>query len=436
MVTRRTAHPRADDMAKISKIIRSEPELGKLVEQDLVRGVKNPGRGARGMGGEQALRILIVKQRAQLSYEELEFTLRDSQTYRAFCLLGIMDAGPSRSALQENLSKITPDTLEKISRRVVRLAAERKVEKADRVRIDSTTVDANIHVPSDSGLLYDGVRVLATLFGAVEAASGFEQWHDHTPSAKRHMRDIHSTRSAKKQRASYEKLLEAVAKTRRYTKPALEHLQGREGRKVERLAARLKHYDELLRKVVDQTERRILKGEKVPAGERIVSLFEPHADVIVKDHKNVYYGHKITISSGRSGMILDCVVESGNPNDATCLSPMLDRHEQIFGHAPRQIAADGNYASAANLDDAKRRGVRDVCFTRRRGMEVEDMASSGRTYRMLKRFRAGVEATISFLKRVFGLDRCTWKGESSFSSYVWGSIVSANLLVLARRLPA
>jgi IS5 family transposase len=428
-------HSRARLMEQVSRILREKPEIAALIEQDLIRGVKNPGTGARGMTGEQVLRALIVKQMNELSYDELAFALTDSQTYRSFCGYGPLDEVPSRSTLQENLKKIRPETLGAGNRVLLKLAAKKKIEKGKKARIDSTVVESNIHVPSDSALLYDGVRVLSRLLGRVQKVCGVKAWQNHTASEKWQMREIHSTRSTKKQEASYRRLLKVARRTVGYARAALFALRAVEAkRRPVRLRKTLSGYRELLERVIDQTERRVLRGEKVPAAERVVSLFEPHADVIVKDHKQVHYGHKINLCGGSSGLILDCVIETGNPNDATRAVPMLERQKAIYGVVPRQVAFDGNYASEENLREAKEMGVKDVCFTRRRGMEIEEMASSVRVYRLLKRFRAGVEATISYLKRVFGLRRCTWRGEESFQSYVWSSVVTANLVILARHL--
>lgn len=428
-------HPRARLMEQVSRILREKPEIGTLIEQDLVRGVKNPGTGARGMTGEQVLRALMVKQMNEFSYDELAFTLTDSQTYRSFCGYGPLDEVPSRSTLQENLKKVRPETLQAVNRVLLKIAKAKKIEKGQKARIDSTVVESNIHVPSDSALLYDGVRVLSRLLGRVRKVCGFKGWKNHTASAKWQMREIHSTRSTKKQEASYRRLLKVARMSSGYASAALFALRAMEAkRRPARLRKALSGYRELLERVIDQTERRVFRGEKVPAAERVVSLFEPHADVIVKDHKQVHYGHKINLCGGASGLILDCVVEAGNPNDATRAVPMLQRQKAIYGVMPRQVAFDGNYASEENLREAKEMGVKEVCFTRRRGMEIEEMASSTRVYRLLKRFRAGVEATISYLKRVFGLRRCTWRGEESFQSYVWSSVVTANLVILARHL--
>jgi len=183
-----------------------------------------------------------------------------------------------------------------------------------------------------------------------------------------------------------------------------------------------------------RTERRVLHGEVVPASEKLVSLFEPHTDIIVKDRRDIRYGHKLTLTAGSSGLILDWVVEDGNPADSTLVTRTIERQKEIYGRVPRQIAFDGGYASRQNLEEAKALGVQDVAFSKKRGLEVLDMARSQWVYKRLRNFRAGIEAWISFLKRCFGLQRCSWRGAPGFARYVGASIVTANLLTLARHL--
>ena len=173
-------------------------------------------------------------------------------------------------------------------------------------------------------------------------------------------------------------------------------------------------------------------GEAVSASEKVVSLFEPHTDIIVKGSREVQYGHKLNLVSGRSGLILDVVIERGNPADSQRFVPMLERHAERYGCMPRQAAADGGYASTENLRVAKDKGVEDVAFHKKRGLAIEDMVKSQWVYRRLRNFRAGIEAGISCLKRAYGLARCTWKGLVHFHAYVWSSVVAYNLSVFAR----
>ena len=155
-------------------------------------------------------------------------------------------------------------------------------------------------------------------------------------------------------------------------------------------------------------------------------------DIIIKGEREIQYGHKLNLSSGKSGLILDIVIEEGNPADTDRLLPMLERHEQTYGKVPRQVAADGGYASGDNLTAAKAMGVEDMAFNKKRGLAIEDMVKSNWVYRKLKNFRAAIEGNISCLKRSYGLGRCNWKGLNHFKAYIWSSVVSYNLSLMAR----
>ena len=183
---------------------------------------------------------------------------------------------------------------------------------------------------------------------------------------------------------------------------------------------------------MDQTERRVFKKEHVPASEKVVSFFETHTDIIVKKRRETEFGHKVFFTGGVSSMILDCLIVRGNPADTSQYQSLLMRQQEIYDRMPRQVSADGGFASKGNLAFAKGHHVKDAVFAKKRGLSVIDMAKSAWVYKRLRNFRAGIEAGISTLKRAFGLDRCTWKGWEGFGRYVWSAIVSYNLLVLAR----
>jgi IS5 family transposase len=425
-------HSHAEELAKISQILALHPGIAELVEQDLVRGLACPHMGARGMSGDQVLRVLLLKQMNGFSYRELEFHLADSVTYRTFCRFGALEPTPTRATLAENLKKVRAPTLEAIGAMVIRYAARTGVERGRKVRVDSTVVETNVHVPTDSSLLWDGVQVLTRLFRRADEHFGFGLYADHTRRAKRRMLAIQHTGSKRKRTAAYRDLLKVAERTVGYAERAIEHLQG--DSQAEKLADDLAHYTELLRRVIDQTRRRVLEGEQVPASEKLVSLFEPHTDIIVKDRRDTLYGHKVFVTGGASGLILDCRIETGNPADTTLALPMLERQKALYGRPPRQAAMDGGFASKDNLKAAKTLGVTDVCFQKKRGLKVSEMTRSSWVYKRLRDFRAGIEGMISFLKRAFGLDRCLWRGAESFASYVQASILSANLLTLARHL--
>src|SRR5207237_7409482 len=169
------------------------------------------------------------------------------------------------------------------------------------------------------------------------------------------------SRGPDKKRQLYRELIAAAQATRAELQAAAAGLAAIAGTAAERWRAAV-HYLPLIPRIIAQSARRVLKGEAVPASEKLVSLFEPHADIIVKGGRDVQYGHKLNLATGRSGLILDIVVEAGNPADAERFLPMLERHIALHATPPRQTTSDGGYASIDNLKEAKALGVRDVAF--------------------------------------------------------------------------
>ncbi len=418
-------HNHARELRRIGDILDKIPKAGGLVYNDLVAHGPDVSTGRPGLSGDQVLRLLILKQMNGFSYEELAFHLADSRCFRAFCGFGIDEKSPRKSSLQQNIKSIQPVTLEIINRLVLATASELKVENGKVVRVDCTVVEANIHHPSDNSLLYDCVRVLARFMerGRDQVDTAFT---NHTRRAKRRSLGIMNARSKKKRNQLYGDLLKVTQGTVKMA----ENMMFAGCEPV--ITAGLVHFTRLAKMVINQTERRVFLEETVPAGEKIVSIFEEHTDIIIKDRRDIYYGHKICLTSGTSGLFLDCVIEDGNPADSELAVEMIERQKEIYGKAPKQSAFDGGFAAKTNLSDLKATGVQDVMFHKKRGLEVLDMVKSAWVFKKLRDFRAGIEGMISFLKRCFGVGRCTWRGLESFKSYVWGSIVSANLLILAR----
>ena len=434
------AHPHAADLAAMSALLDEQPALSAGVQQDLEAGCPaNARTGRPGLTGEQTLRLLLVRQLTGWTYAELAFHLADSMTYRAFCRVSAVVATPSKSALAATLRRVSARTLATLNDQLVTSPAARAIERGRTVRMDATVVPVAIHPPTDSSLLLDAVRVLDRLLQHAEQAAGFTAYHRHVKRAKRRAIAIASLapRQGTRRRACYRDLLRLTEATATYATCALSHLECLPATPArERVRTQLDTFLPLVAQVIDQTTRRVLHDEAVPADEKLVSLFEAHADILVKDRRETYYGHKIFLTTGASGLILDCAIPKGNPADSSWTVPLVRRQQTLFGQAPRQATFDGAFASVANLTDCKALGVTDVCFAKKRGLAVLDMARSQWVYDRLRRFRAGIEAGISLLKRVFGLARCVWKGATGFHAYVRTAVLAANLVLLARaRLP-
>ena len=431
-------HEHARELDEVDQILCANPIVTRLVWKDL-QDPEDPAidrRGRPGLSADVVLRAALIKQMRYFSYEELAFHLADSLTYRRFCGFTCPLDVPRKSALAKNIKRVSDVTWQKINQVILQYAKARKVEYGRRVRIDATVVESNIHHPTDNALLFDCVRTLARILG--EARVGFDIAYPNRRRAakRRHMEIVNAKRDTQRIKP-YRKLLKITEETIRYALRAIERLHrvsGPMAGRARRLAHELEHHIALAQQVISQTRRRVLNGESVPAEEKIVSIFEPHTDIIRKDRRDTYYGHKVTLTGGVSGLVLDWVVEEGNPADSTLLIRMLERQHDIYGHYPLQASVDGGYASKANLASAKALGVRDMVFSKKCGLKAEDMVTQPWLFKKLRNFRAGIEGVISFLKRVFGLSRCTWSGQPSFASYVGASIVSANLLILARHL--
>jgi IS5 family transposase len=431
----------AKELQAIAGLLDEHPMVAGLVWQDLApKGLLND-TGAQGLSAEQVLRALIIKQLNEFSYRELAFHLADSVTYRRFCQLG-WNQVPSKSVLASCIKAIRMETLEKINRLLVGIAQKKKIEDGKKVRVDCTVVESNIHAPLDSNLLWDCVRVVTRLMDHAREIIGTEvTFPNRTRRAKRRALGILNARFKERRKPLYRDLLLVAKETMQSAERVIEVIDRVLATGSMQLSAHvsaigvrkeLVHFIALARRVMSQTERRVLNEESVPAREKLVSIFEEHTDIIVKDQRETLYGHKICLTSGRSTLVTDCTILEGNPADSTLAQQTIDRHIEILGGPPKQVVYDGGFTSKANLDAIKDKGVTDVAFSKARSLPVTDMVRSSWVYKKLRDFRAGIEATISFLKRVFGLDRCTWRSLPSFKSYVWSSIVTFNLLVIAR----
>jgi len=431
-------NPGPKELEQMSIILDANPEMLDLAYIDLTKD-RRADTGRDGLTAEQVLRAAILKHARELTYDELEYYLADSVSFRAFVNLK-MGQYPGKSSLQSNIKCLREETWIAIHQLVTSYAHKEKLENGRKLRLDSTTIETDIHSPTDSTLLWDGIRVITRwlIEGKRLSPQPFYRFSDHRRVAKKRLFKIQNTRKQSVREAAYKDMLHYTSKVCFYGETAAHELSGYSSDdalcmiRARNLAEKLARAVNLLTKVSDQTERRVFKGEKIPASEKIVSFFEVHTDIIVKNNRKTEFGHKVFLTGGPSNMILDCLIERGNPADSDRFQILLDRHKKRFGRPPRQTTADGGFASKDNLDYAKNLQVKDVVFSKKRGLSIKDMAKSNWVYQKLKNFRAGIEANISALKRSYGLDRCNWTGWEGFKKYVWGTIVSYNLQVLAR----
>lgn len=430
-------HKIGKELQKISQILDRHPEFIDWAHNDLTEGKESTGDV--GMSSEQVLRAAIIKNVRGLSYEELAFNLSDSVSTRSFLMMDF-DEKYSSSCLQDNISKISESSWENISKMLVVDAGDRGFESCKKVRVDSTVTDSNIQYPTDSKLLYDCIRVTDREFKKARSMANKKHWRlssfEQVKEAKSLRYKINNSKNDADRLPHYKGILKIAVSLKKDLPVMISKIE----RKLERSKSKiltgpleqLKNVDFYLEKIIYQTEKRIIKNQPVTSAKKIVSIFEPHTDIIVKDRRETQFGHKIFITSGESNMVLHCDIPEGNPNDSEMYLETLESLNNSYGRYPLKVSADGGFASQENVKRSKELGVKDICFPKRCNMKITEMAKSEWVYEKLLKWRAGIEAVISFLKRCFGLSKANWKGFDGFKKYVRSGMASYNLVVLAR----
>jgi transposase, IS5 family len=425
-------HEFSDFLRSLSDLLDSHPELLKLMEKDLLTdGPQATGR--KGLSVESIFRCMLLKQITGVSYEMLAFHLTDSHSYRAFARLD-RNSHPGKSVLSCNIRRLRVETLEKIFRELSEKIFDKGTINIDLLRLDSTVVKSNIAPPMDSHLLDDGIRVLSRYFAKSRDCTGVKlQLTDYRKKSRSLAASIFYAKKAEKD-ALYEELVPLAWKVIIQSERAIKQVKQQCNSDVlsQPWIEQVEHYQHLLKKVIDQTQRRVFNDEDVPATEKIVSLFEPHTDIIIKGSRDIEYGHKINLATDKSGLITAMMIENGNPKDTELFIPLLEQYQSLYGCTPNTTIADGGYASQDNIDRGKAMGIKRVAFHKKNGLTLKAMGIQEKTLKKLKNFRAGIEGNISELKRAFGAGKALWKGEEGFMAYVWSSVISYNITRLVR----
>lgn len=283
-------HEIAHELGKISGWMDNHLEILNWVEADIQRkNLKDTGRS--GMTIESILRSGLLLRYWQWTYDELAFHLTDSAVNRGFSRLPLR-LYPKASALQGAISLIRAETWERISQLLVRGALETKLESAKVIRIDSTVTDSPIHAPWDSSLLGDAVRVMSRMMQDARQRCPELSYTCHQRVVKKLVTAIRNCKGDEKRRAYYKKLIKYTRKISGIVQDTM-LMHGEWSDWVAKAA----HYLPLIGRIIDQAERRAVKGEKVLAAEKLTSLFEPHTDIIVKDKRCVQLATRSTLAA-------------------------------------------------------------------------------------------------------------------------------------------
>jgi IS5 family transposase len=432
------------ELAAIDKVL-DDDELFCMIRDDLGRRYpKTMTAGRKSTPVEVILRMLTIKHLYDLSYEQTEMQVADSLVLRQFCRV-YFQAPPDHSTLCRWANQIQPATLEAFNQRVMNLAIDSKLTCGRKLRMDGTVVETTIHHPTDSRLLADSVRVLGrTLTKAknllnAQTELGKETFRNRHRSARRAARKIAglSRRGREQLKPHYQRLTQITRATIGQAEQVLAELENRAAEQGQHLVETLQTFIPRARQVLDQTVRRVFAGEKVPATEKLVSIFEPHTDIICrgKPNQETEFGHMVWLGEVEGGFISQYRVLDGNPADESQWQPMLERHVQQFGQPPRQASADRGVHSSDNEAFATKLGVKRVILPKPgRKSESQRQHEKQRWFRRGRRFHAGVEGRISVIKRKHGLDRCRNHGRCGFECWVGWGVIANNLTAMGRGL--
>lgn len=439
----------------ITKILDEHPAIVDAVHGDLADALKDAAvedrRGAKfEYTSDTVLRIALCQIIEGASLRQIVIRIDDSNFLRHFVRIcnGPMIDFTTFDRLK-NL--ITPETWKQVNGLLAEAAVKEQLITGDRLRLDTTAVETNIHWPTDSSLLWDTYRTLARLIDQIRemdpALVGDRRLL--LRKVKRLQQKIarkasKNPRSAEALEPLYTRLFglvenilnwsgeiaEALARKiskHRYAPLVLTIMASRRGELV--------HYRELGERVLDQARRRIIEKESVPNEEKIFSIFEPHTELLKrgKAGKPIEFGHMIQIQQVEGKFITDYEVFESKPVEHELLEPALERHRELFGAYPDQATADkGYYEGMEQIDRLSE--IVDLVAISKKGKRTEEQTQreTDPAFRHAQRFRAGVEGSISFLKRVLGLCRCYSKGWTRYVATVGATVFAHNLLILAR----
>lgn len=403
-------------------------------------------RGRLGTPADVVIRMLILKHLFDWSYDDLEREVRANLVYRAFTRIDAGDV-PDAKTILKIARALGPDVIEQLHRQVVEVAKRAGVTHGRRFRIDTTVVETNVHYPTDSTLLQDGVRALTRTMHQGCAALGVppSRIRNRLRSVARRCLAIRLQSRREEHRSalvrSYRRLMKTTYAVLRDAGTMVRRLgqhvrttTATTARRVARLQRRLRELRQIVERVLDQTGARIVGGD-VHVPDKVLSVFEPHTEAIRKGKhvKPTEFGQLVTIQEAEHQIITAYAVHHRRPADNTLWVPALDHHIAIFGRPPDLATADRGFSSAANEQAAVRRGVRRVILPHRgRKTPARRAYERQRWFRRGARWRVGSEGRISVLKRRHGLTRCRYHGRDGMHRWVGFGVIADNLVTIAR----
>jgi IS5 family transposase len=410
---------------------------------------KSKTRGRPGTPAEVILRLLLLKHIRDWSFEELEREVRANFVYRQFTRIGGGEV-PDDKSISRFGRQLGPEVVEKLHQRVVAIAQEKKVIQGRKLRVDTTVVETNIHYPTDSTLLGDGVRVLTRVMKKVTGVAGQArtQLRDRMRSVKRRILEIarasrdKSEKGTQKLAAAYEKLVDTtsrvVGQAKKFSAEIADQVKRAPDQVLEKAKRQLDEMIPRVQQVMRQTRQRVLGGNTRVEG-KILSLFEPQTEVIRKGKagKPNEFGKLAKIQEAENQIVTHYEVFAERPSDSALLTPSIERHIEQFGQAPQLAAADAGFFSAANEAKAAELGVKWVAVpSQSTKSQQRKQRQKKRWFKKAQKWRTGCEGRISVLKRRHGVNRSRYKGINGMRRFVGLGVIADNLINIGRVLLA
>jgi IS5 family transposase len=421
----------------VSRILDEHPEILEAVHEDLKK--LSQGGGRKGRSGdftsETLLRALVVHAIEGLSLRETVVRIAESEFLQDFLRTrkrAVMD----HSFLDRCLQAVRPATWKRVNALLGGQAAAQQTIATATIRTDTTVVETNIHWPTDSSLLWDTWRVASRLLKrgrAIVPESCPHRFHDQK-TRRLHLFITRYAKSPSKKRqrkvkGAFRVLIGRVEWIVETAEMFCQLAPGWGEMELAAVADELKRFLQSMKKVVSQARRSQLEGETVPASERVFSIFEPHTELIKRGRreKPVEFGHALLLCQTPEKFITDYEVFAERPADCTLTEQVIERHEKLFGERPEVLAADKGFCpDAAKYAELEQR-VGTLAIPRR----MRDFAD--KVLVLWQAFRAGIEGTISGLKRAFRLARCFYRGFKHFQGAIGLGVLAHNLVVLAKQ---
>lgn len=440
---------REDWMKHADRVLEDEQIVAAVYEALSNRHPKSRNCGRLGAPAEMVLRLLVLKHVRNWSYEVLEREVRANLVYRDFTRVGAAKVPDAKTMGRWGMA-LGPAVVKRVHDRIVEIARDKGVAAGRRMRVDTTVVETNIHHPTDSTLLGDGVRVLTRIMKGISKIAGAAgaKLRDRSRSVKLRLLEIARTGRAKgpinheKLEYGYRRLLDAtsrvVGQAKRFSKEITEGVKRATSPlqqiALEGLRQELETMLPRVRQIIRQTKARIFHGNPRAEG-KLLSLFEPSTEVIRKGKpgKPNEFGKMVKLQEAENQIVVDYEVYAQRPEDSQLLIAAIEIHQAKLGRAPHLVAADAGFYSAKNAVVAKAMGVKRVCIPNRSTKSPErKREQKKRWFRNGQKWRTGSEGRISVVKRRHGLDRCRYKGLAGMNRWVGLGVIADNLVNIGR----